>query len=307
MYHPNSPYIHAANDLNSQPKGGISQPLLPQTNGPQITVPTQAIGPRTVGPTYSYALPSKRKEKDPDHYDGKNVEWPDYICHFEQVALWNKWNDNEKAAQLSISLRGIAQRVLSELTAADLANYNQLKSALSQRFYPPEREAAYRCEFRSKKRRREESAADYGYNLRRLANRAFPKIPMNMREGLIIEQYISGLGNPELKRHVQFSHPTTLDKAISLAVEFEAFEGSQNVFRKPKDDETAQIRAVTDVGSPGQSYMDSRGQEMSQLADSLKDIEKCLKMVVESQTKSNNSGSYKNVNSSFKNKRKIQC
>jgi hypothetical protein len=60
---------------------------------------------------------------------------------------------------------------------------------------------------------------------------AFPNIPMatGMRESLVIEQYVSGLGNPDwkLKRHAQFAHPSTLDRAISIAVEFEAFEESQ--------------------------------------------------------------------------------
>lgn len=50
-----------------------------------------------------------RKQKDPDTYDGKNVEWLDYICHFEQVALWNCWSENEMAAQLAMSLRGSGQ------------------------------------------------------------------------------------------------------------------------------------------------------------------------------------------------------
>ena len=63
------------------------------------------------------------------------------------------------------------------------------------------------------------------------ATYAFPNIPMatGMRESLVIEQYVSGLGNPDwkLKRHAQFAHPSTLDRAISIAVEFEAFEESQ--------------------------------------------------------------------------------
>ena len=43
---------------------------------------------------------SNRKLKEPDLFDGQRTEWPDYICHFEQVAQWNQWTDGEKAAQL---------------------------------------------------------------------------------------------------------------------------------------------------------------------------------------------------------------
>ncbi|CAC5394892.1 unnamed protein product [Mytilus coruscus] len=101
-----------------------------------------------------------RKLKEPDLFDGIRTEWPDYICHFEQVAQWNRWSESETAAQLAMSLRG-------------------------------------------------------------------------------------GLGSAELKRHVQFAHPTTLDRAISLAVEFEAFEGAQIYPRKPKDVEERPVLALT--------------------------------------------------------------
>lgn len=33
-----------------------------------------------------------RKHKEPNVYNGENVEWPDYLCHFEQVSLWNEWS-----------------------------------------------------------------------------------------------------------------------------------------------------------------------------------------------------------------------
>lgn len=216
---------------------------------------------------------SKRREKEPDTYSGTNVEWPDYICHFEQVANWNLWTEKEKAAQLAISLRGSAQKVLSELTAEDLSDYSRLKSALTQRFCPPERETAHRCEFRSRRRNQSESAAEYGYSLKRIASRAFPQIPMLMRESLIIEQYVSGLGNAELKRYVQFSHPASLDKAIALAVEFEAFEGTQNPqYRKPKPEGTANVFAVKDTTATKQKDEPN----ITDLAESIKAIERTL-------------------------------
>lgn len=107
-------------------------------------------------------------------------------------------------------LRGRAQRVLSELTNRELKNYVELKSALTRRFCPVERETAYRCDFRNRRRKFGASVADYGYTLRRLASRAFPSFPLEMREGLTVEQFVSGLGSQELKRYVQFSHPKSL-------------------------------------------------------------------------------------------------
>lgn len=78
----------------------------------------------------------KRKQKDPAHFDGKNVEWPSYLAHFEQVAGWNGWGNSEKAAQLSLSLRGTAQHLLGPLTVGQVGDYDALKAALEQRFFP---------------------------------------------------------------------------------------------------------------------------------------------------------------------------
>lgn len=130
---------------------------------------------------YNCSQKQYRKQKDPDTYDGKHAEWPDNICHFEQVALWNKWSEYEMASQWAMCLRGIARRALSEISRDDLSNYGRLKFSLTQRFCPPERETAYRCEFRNRRRRRDESVSNYGYSLKRLAAHDFPTIPLNIR------------------------------------------------------------------------------------------------------------------------------
>ena len=36
--------------------------------------------------------------------------------------MWNHWSENEKAAQLAMSLRGTAQRILGDLTHDQLTN-----------------------------------------------------------------------------------------------------------------------------------------------------------------------------------------
>lgn len=224
-----------------------------------------------------------RKSKEPDTFDGNKVEWNDYVCHFEQVAQWNEWNDHEKALQLAMSLRGVAQRVLGELPREILCRYETLKSVLMQRFCPPERVTAYRCEFRNRRRNREESVVEYGYALKRLASRAFPSIPIEMRESLIVEQYISGLGNQDIKRHIQFAHPSTLDRAISLAVEFEAFEGSYNVLRKPNESVHSNVMALTNTGTSEKNiqktpcHSNLETSRLDRLEDSMRDVKESLK------------------------------
>jgi hypothetical protein len=175
------------------------------------------------------SVKTNRKQKEPDKFDGKSGDWVDFCAHFETVANWNGWNHQEKASQLTMCLRGTAQRLIGDLAAEQLCDYDRLKSVLTQRFAPAERITAYRCEFRVRKRERGESVTDYGYALRRLAMRAFPRIAWEAREDIVVDQYINGLGT------LEFVHPSNLDSAISAAVEFEAFDGTQQTARKPQN------------------------------------------------------------------------
>jgi hypothetical protein len=78
--------------------------------------------------------------------DGLQVEWPDYICYFEQGAHWNGWSKQKIATQISMSFERDR-----EITSDVLFYYERFKFALSQRLYPPERET----EFRNRRRKRE--------------------------------------------------------------------------------------------------------------------------------------------------------
>lgn len=185
-----------------------------------------------------------------------------------------------------MSLRGTAQRIISELSPKQLSNYDSLKLSLAERFCSSERETAHRCEFRARRRLRGETVSDYGYALNRLANRAFPNIPMSSREDLIIDQYISGLGDLEIKKYVQFAHPSSLDNAISLAVEFEAFEEAHNkVMSKPHNFEQdlflnqntvrSAVRAIQNSSKTSESLV-SDDSVLSELSKTMKEIQSAV-------------------------------
>ena len=179
-----------------------------------------------------------RREKEPEKFDGRTVDWKDYIVHFEQCAKWNNWSIFEKAQQLSMSLRGVAQKLLGDLKPEVVTDYERLKSVLAQRFNPKERVTAYRCEFRSRVRKSGESLPDFGYALRRLVRLAYTDGEYNVvLEQLVINQFINGLANLEMEKHVQFMHPQNLEAAIACAVEYEAFTHAQTTPpRKPRED-----------------------------------------------------------------------
>ncbi|VDI07463.1 Hypothetical predicted protein [Mytilus galloprovincialis] len=117
-----------------------------------------------------------RKEKEPDKFDGRNVDWQDYIVHFEQTAIWNQ-----------------------------------------------------------------------------LVRLAYPD--HDKTEDLAIDQFVKGLENFELQKRVQFSHPLTLESAIAIAIEYEAFVGSTSMtseIKKPKEPQT-------DIGVNAVKKVENRG------------------------------------------------
>ena len=82
--------------------------------------------------------------------------------HFKQCAKWNEWSDAQKAQILSIHLRGEAQRLLSGLTVAQLGNYNALKQIILDGYELKDKDVAYRCQFRYRKREKGENSSDCG-------------------------------------------------------------------------------------------------------------------------------------------------
>ena len=147
----------------------------------------------------------KRRMMNPDTYNGESNAFEDYIAHFELVAQWNKWTDEEKAIQLGASLRGVAQKVLGDAPLAERLDYDRIKIALQQRFAPKDRQAIFKTELQNRKRKRSETLREYGYAIRRLVGQAFPTYGSDAQEEMAIDYFIQGLTVGEVKIHVQLT------------------------------------------------------------------------------------------------------
>ena len=215
--------------------------------------------------------PLGRKERIPDKFNGTTSEWQDYFRHFETVAGWNGWKEEERAMQLIMCLTGQAQQILGDVPAHVLNDYFTLVAELNRRFNPAERDEAYRMEFRSRRRKAGESPMEFGYALRRLASKAFPSVSCSEQEVWIIDQFATGLGSRELRKHVKFGHPKTLHAAISLAVEFETFEGSVDNYENSKPRVSGLITSV-DKSTHEVDVTGTLNSKLSQLCQSIDQV-----------------------------------
>ena len=155
-------------------------------------------------------------------FDGTNTaQFRPWIIQFEAIARHQGWTAGERVVRLVSSLTGPAANLLIGMTLAQLDNYNFLRTCLSRRYDPPEREEAHRAELRSRTRRRNESADEFAENIKNLAQRAYPLADQNMLDNLVVERFREGHGNEELKKHLCLYPSTGLQDLIGACVRFE--------------------------------------------------------------------------------------
>ena len=160
-----------------------------------------------------------RKEKEPSKFNGKS-DWTDYVSHFEAVAHWNKWSYDEKGLQRAISLVDEAREVLIGID--DRYDFNTLCDVLGRRFSPDGRECKFALELMNRQCQKHEDVTTYGHAIRRLALKAYPG--QKLDEKFLVDLFIRGLSDVDMKRHVYLHKHITLAEAINSAVAYEAFD-----------------------------------------------------------------------------------
>ena len=155
-------------------------------------------------------------------FDGSNTaQFRPWIIQFEAIARHQGWTAGERVVRLVSSLTGPAANLLIGMTLDQLDNYNCLRTRLSRRYDPPEREEAHRAELRARTRRHNESADEFAENIKNLAQRAYPLADQNMLDNLVVERFREGHGNEELQKHLCLYPSNGLQDLIGVCVRFE--------------------------------------------------------------------------------------
>ncbi|KAK3728348.1 hypothetical protein QZH41_002179 [Actinostola sp. cb2023] len=173
--------------------------------------------PRTVDPG-----PGRPKVR-PTTFDGHS-SWEDYLAQFNLVTELNRWDSVTKATYLAVSLSGPAREVLGDLTVSQRKDFTALTTALSTRFGTENRTEIYRASLRTRTRRKDESLPELAQAIRRLARCAYPQAPADMREDIAKDHFIDALVDLDAKWKVKQGRPSTLNQALEVAVELEAFQ-----------------------------------------------------------------------------------
>ena len=225
--------------------------------------------------TYSPHVP-QWKNKKPGTFDGTG-SFKDYMVHFEMIAALNNWSERTKALELATSLRKTALGVLTDLSDDTRYDFQALVSALSTRFEPEDQVEVFKSQLRNRCRKKTESIPELGQDMKRLARLAYPGVMMEMKSWLALECFVDALDNEFMEFQVKQSKPKSIDDAVKVAVEVEAF---QLGWERRVTDSAPQVRSQRqDIGPVG-----NKQTSQQKLEQDVKDIKKSLMELEKRQT-----------------------
>ena len=193
----------------------------------------------------------------PEPFTGE-IDYCDWIDHFENVAAVNAWDDGAKLQWLKVRLTGRAQTAFKRLPQDTRNSYTDSLATLKKRFEPESKRELYAAEFQTRRKGKTESWADFAEDLRRLADRAHSDLQEEGREKLSLTRYLDQITDPQVSFGVKQSRPRNLDAAVTVTLELESYKNVRSVLKiaqaqldeVPLESETDDTRVVGAVGPP---------------------------------------------------------
>ncbi|CAG2217764.1 unnamed protein product [Mytilus edulis] len=157
----------------------------------------------------------------PEPYNGKD-SWEEYISHFENCADLGRWKESEKVLLLAASLRGPA------------------RTTLEQRFGNARHQNRWLSRFETRTRQPQEPIANFGDDLRQMAQKAYSNLDTRAQEVLALNQLYKNI-SLEMKCRCIDKDCRSVTEAVDLIERYEALLGD------PNDRKRGNIRQVSDT------------------------------------------------------------
>ena len=155
--------------------------------------------------------------------------WKVWFSRFTTVANLNNWDDPTRLSKLVQKLQGTAANfVFDELPQEIVGNFQRLVHELSLRFQTVETNKTVHVQFGKRTQRIGESVEDYCAELKRIYDKAYPGRNPEMRQQLLLQQFLNGLRDKQAKFAVEyFKEPCTIEDAVHHVVTYmEAQQGA---------------------------------------------------------------------------------
>jgi hypothetical protein len=144
-----------------------------------------------------------------------------FINNFMDVAKANRWSDTDITLHLRNSLSGPANEAGRGQTPEEIFDY------LRGRFGMTARQA--RDKLDSARRTMKQDLHEYGAEISKLVNAAYPDMSQEFRTRIATEKFQKGLNHPRLQQHLLTRPHSTIPEAVRMAEEFLQFEKTTSV------------------------------------------------------------------------------
>ena len=135
----------------------------------------------------------------------------------------NDWDDAATLRWICTCLVGRAQKAYSRFPDSTHVSFSKAKDALNNGLSQRLDSICLQVSFKQGGRRNE-GWADFGEDLRLLANKAFPDLDDAARERLALTSYLSQLENSQTAVGVKQHRPKTIDEEVRLTLELESYQ-----------------------------------------------------------------------------------
>ena len=97
-------------------------------------------------------------------------------------------------------------------------SYKNVVVAMQERFEPQSKRDLYLAEFQVRCKKRTETWADYGEDLRILVDKAYPTLDDDARQQLALQRYLSQLQDEQVAFGVKQRKPKTIEAAVAATL-----------------------------------------------------------------------------------------
>ncbi|KAL5505636.1 hypothetical protein EMCRGX_G007100 [Ephydatia muelleri] len=104
-----------------------------------------------------------------------------------------------------------------------VTTYSDAVEALRKRFEPESKRELHNVEFQTRCKDKKEGWADFAEDLRTLADKAYPDLPVEARDRLSLNRYLDQIEDTQLNFGVKQSRPTNLDEAVTTTLQLESY------------------------------------------------------------------------------------
>ena len=174
------------------------------------------------------SVPATRVKPEKFSGSGNDTDFQEFLDQFEACARMNGWKEEEKANQLILCMKEKAHVVMSPLSASDKSSYTCMVEALRKKIGMRQLPEAAKATLKARRRMVGESLLDLSIDIKHLCGEAYLTLSSASLEQACVDHFTDAVG-ATIAKDVVRSKPSTLDKAMSEALELRAVRMRERV------------------------------------------------------------------------------